>query len=242
MIRTYRETAHTWYLIARGLDIIKDTRNTLKTNQENNQDINGLNSIIILSSASTVEGAISSLLINHISKGSRYKTANRNSDLELKNILEDLIKQIDKASWNELVLKTLMITGIDLKKDINFKEWESISNLFDFRNILAHGGSILKGADMISSATQVNEIKEEVRKDTHSRAGLFKFLIKKRLIDQKEKYHLIKWEFLNSEVADYFMLTAKQFMEATYKCYTSKFPNNPFINEDLKLIEQIRDR
>ena len=135
MIRTLRQTANTWHLLLRALQILKEHRDSLKTDPERRfQDIYSLNSILILNMAAAVEGSIAGLLIKHISYGQHYKNANHKTDLPLRRILDDLIEQIHRGQWKELTKKTKLIADIDLPK-IDVENWEAIKYLFDFRNI-----------------------------------------------------------------------------------------------------------
>lgn len=239
MIRIYRENAQTWYLLSRGLKILKETREKVKVEDGRiDQDIYSLNSFIILNSAATVEGAITSLIINHVTRGSHYKTANRDSDHELREILNDLINQVHKAQWKDLIEKAQLISGLNLK-EVFQKDWEAIRFLFDFRNILAHGGIIVKGIDLISDNNLIEELKEETRREIHNRKPLFDFLKKKLLIDKEEKNHLLKWQFLNSDVADFFLNNAERFLFEVYEFYSNKFPERTYVEHDLKIIKNI---
>lgn len=239
MIRTYRENAQTWYLLARGLKILKETREKVKVEEGRiDQDVYSLNSFIVLSSAATVEGAIKSLLINHVTRGSHYKAANRESDHELREILDDLINQVHKAQWKDLNEKAQLISGINLKAVFQ-NDWEAISFLFDFRNILAHGGVIVKGTDLISDTSLIEELKEETRVEMHNRKRLFDFLKKTKLIDKDEKNYLLKWQFLNSDVADFFLDNAERFLFEVYEFYSKKFPERTYVEHDLKVIKKI---
>lgn len=51
--------------------------------------------------------------------------------------------------------------------------------------------------------------------------------------------YLIKWEFLKSEIADFFMKEAKSFMLTVYESYKEKFPNNYFVNKDIDEIKSL---
>jgi hypothetical protein len=77
MIRTYRESAQTWYLLSLSIEILLETRERIPQEERKFQYTNALNSSLIINSAAMIEGAISSLLINHISNSDNYKTANK---------------------------------------------------------------------------------------------------------------------------------------------------------------------
>lgn len=242
MIRTLRQTANTWHLLLKALQIIKEHRDTLMTDPERlYQDIYSINSILILDIAATVEGSIAGLLVNHISNGQHYKEANKKTDLPLRKILDDLIDQVHRGQWKDLAKKTKLIVDIELPK-IDEDIWESIKYMFDFRNILAHGGIIITGIDLISNVEVAAEIKEEERRELHNRRDLFTFLKKKQLIDENDINHILKWDFLNSNIADFFVSKGQQFMKAFYINYVDKYPNNRFAKRDLEIITEMTDR
>ena len=242
MIRTLRETANTWHLLLKGVEIVKEHRDNLRNQKERRyQDIYSLNSILILNSAAAVEGCISGLLIKHVSNGQNYKYANQKTDIELRRILDDLIEQVHRGQWKELSKKSKLIIDVN-PATIDSTNWEAIGYLFNFRNILAHGGLITKGTDLISDSDLISEITNEERRELHNREDLFKFLKKKELIDPNEQNHIMKWDLLNTNVTDFFMATGQEYMKKYYELYFQKYPDSYWIKRDLEIIREMTDR
>ena len=201
MIRTYRETANTWYYLAHSINLLLDIRKDFEKNADTHRsDIRTINLQLILNSAALIEGSISSVLIQHISEGENYKRANRENNHELRKILDNLIDNINKSQWRDLSQNTMRITEIDLKT-IFEGNWEIVISHFKFRNLIAHGGIIITGIDLKSDTNNIKKIENEERIDLHNYDSLFNFLVKYKLIEEKNK--LIDWGFLRSEIADF---------------------------------------
>lgn len=240
MIRTLKETANTWHLLLKGVAIVKEHRDILRDQKETPyQDIYSLNSILILNSAAAVEGCISGLLIKHVSNGHNYKYAK--TDIELRRILDDLIEQVHRGQWKELSKKSKLILDVN-PATIDSTNWEAVGYLFNFRNILAHGGLIAKRIDLISDSDLITEFTNEERRELHNREDLFKFLKKKQLIDPNEQNHIMKWDFLNTNVTDFFMTTAQEYMKKFYEFYFQQYPDNYWIKRDLEIIREMTNR
>ena len=237
MIRTYREIANTWYYLAHSINLLLDIRKDFEKNADTHRsDIRTINLQLILNSPALIEGSISSVLIQHISQGENYKRANRENNDELRKILDNLIDNINKSQWKDLSQNTIRITEIDLKK-IFEGNWEIVISHFKFRNLLAHGGIIITGIDLKSDTNNIKEIENEERIDLHNYDSLFNFLVKYKLIEEKNK--LIDWEFLKSEIADFFLKYAITLIKNFYKTYTEKYPANRFIKDNLKEINKL---
>lgn len=241
MIRTYREIANTWYFLAFSIDFLFDLRKALDEHSEihSRNKIRTINLQLILNSAALIEGSISSVIIQHISQGEDYKRANRERNLELRNILDNLIDSLNKSQWRDLSLNALKLLDIDLKR-VSDNDWEIIVSHFRFRNLIAHGGVIITGIDLISDAKNISEIDNEQRFDLHNYKSLFNFLVRYNLIDRKNENKLIEWEFLKSEIADFFVTNSINLIRSFYNAYIVKYPDNRFIINDFEKIRKIK--
>ena len=240
MIRTSRQIANTWYLLVNSINLIFGLREQIALTDKRlfNHDILTLNLQLILNSAALIEGVIKSLLITHILKGNHYKNANNEGDKALRRILDNIINEVIRSQWSDLNDKSKLILDLDLQK-IHKDNWETVRFHFNFRNVLAHGGIIIKGIDFISDAQNVEQIQNEQRVDIHYRKSLFDFLVKKGLLNKDENKHILRWEFLSSEIANFFVKNAKEFIQKVHEEYILKYPNNKFIEQNIEIIKKI---
>jgi len=241
MIRTYREIANTWYYLAHSINFLLGIRNEIEksTDVKSKCDRRAINLLLVFNTAALIEGSISSVLIQHISLGESYKRANNESDTALRKILDNLMDRVNQSQWRDLCQNTMMLTDIDLKKTFA-GNWEIIESHFKFRNLIAHGGIIITGIDLLSDKNDIREINNEERIDKHNYESLFNFLVKYSLIEKKNKNKLIDWEFLKSEIADFFIENSIILIKNFYNEYDEKYPDKKFISNNLKVINKIR--
>jgi len=240
MIRAYREIANTWYYLANSINLLLENRKGVeeKTDAKSKSDLRTLNLLLILNTAALIEGSITSVLIQHISRGEYYKRANSEKDIELRRILDNLIDSVSKSQWRDLWRNVMMLTDIDLKQIFD-GNWEIIESHFKFRNLIAHGGIIITGIDFLSDANNVKEIRNEERIDMHNYDSLFNFLVKYSFIDKHNKNKLIDWEFLKTEISDFFIENSIVLIKKFYDAYGEMYPHNKFIQGNLKVINKI---
>jgi hypothetical protein len=241
MIRTNREYIQTWYLLIDTLNDLAINRNNIEKNpQKTSFKVGAINASILIHLAAIVEGAINSLLIKiHVSQ--KYKNAYREDDFEIIRLYESTLNQIQKSTWKDLsdnLSKTVL--GYPLNKKELYAEWETIVYLFEYQNLLAHGGVVIRELKMISNAKSIKELGHVTEKSEESltKDALFKFLIKKKLIEPIKNDSYIGWQIINSKTVDYFRRHAKFFLAKVYESYLKDNTANSFLESDIKYIEK----
>jgi hypothetical protein len=240
MIRTNTEYIQTWYLLVDTLHDLELKRNEIeKSPQKTDFKIAAINASMIIHIAAIVEGSISSLLINRIENNEGYKKAKRNDDGEVIRIFDKLLDEVYKSTWS-LLSKEISLTVLDFSLSSVGKNWQAIKYLFEFRNLLAHGGSVVKKTKMKSKgATIVGldkvdvSITEKLTKDE-----LFNFLSEKQLIDFPKGEKILGWNVINSKVTDYFKDNAKLFLIGVYSKCSEFHKMNSFLENDLRFIKK----
>jgi hypothetical protein len=243
MIRSNTEFVPTWYLLIDIFNQMKTNRTSIPNLEQKTEfKIAAINASMIVHIAAIVEGSINSLLINKLTDNDNYKKANRENDYEIIRLYESLLSAVQMSTWKD-VSKSLSNTvlGFSLSDKDIFPDWEAIKYLFEFRNLLAHGGVIIKKAKMISNAKKVNEldkVTEEI-KESLTKEMLFKFLAKKRLIELPNYKNYMGWKVINSETTDFFTLNAKKFVLAVYEKFSESNSINHFSEQDIEYIKMI---
>ncbi len=220
MIRSYTEFVPTWYLFIDTLKELKKLRNEIKgLSWQTDFKIAALNSSMIVHIAAIVEGSMNSLLIDKLESSLEYKKAKSGNEKQIIRIFESLLFDVQKSSWEEISGRlSSIVLGYKLK-EVYEKEWESIKYLFEFRNLLAHGGVIIKRTKMVSDAKSIAELKEfeEEKQETLTKENLFNFLSRKDLIDFADFELFINWKMINSKTSDYFLVHAREFLLKVYE-------------------------
>jgi hypothetical protein len=223
----------TWYLFIETFNDLKRQRNTIE--DYNEFKIAAINSSMILHLAGIVEGSINSLLTDKVESNSKYKKAKQEDDEVLIRIFELLLVEIQKSSWGD-ISKNLsgMILGYRLNEAYK-DDWESIRYLFEFRNLLVHGGSIVQRTKTISKAKTPIELSEmdKEKEETLTKKELFQFLTIKNLIDSVDNNSFISWKMINSKTVDYFLNHAKEFLNKVYDLYSNSNSINSLIEMDI---------
>ncbi len=189
--------------------------------------------------AAIVEGATNSLLNSKLLNNASYEAAKRKNDFEIVRLFEYELDLLRKATWNSLsdeYSKTIL--GYKLK-DTYQEHWQAIKYLFEFRNILAHGGLIVKQVDKISDAMLVREIENEKTIESLTKKELFEFLSSKELIQELGSFEFLRWQFINTKTLDYFELHAKNFLLALYRRYSEENRVDIFTETDISIISEI---
>ncbi|MCA0382306.1 MAG: hypothetical protein LCH58_09105 [Bacteroidetes bacterium] len=238
MIRQAIITSSTWKFLLHGVINIQDYRNHVTKNS----DLKALNATILMQTASAIEGAITSTLIQHIHNSKPYKTANRTNDFDTRRILDDLIEQLFKSQWKDLESKANLIAEIELKT-IGKKSWEDIQHLFKLRNLLAHGGSVIYKLDLISNENSEFGTYVEKRKTTFNKSDLFQYLKKKNLIHDisNERDFLLESQFLTSAITNHFSNQGLRFLQSFLLAYSNvRHPTGILKNDIESTIQKIQ--
>lgn len=245
MILTARKNLKTHITLLRGIQCVMRLRNDIEKNDPaNRRDIAALNAMIIINIAAAIEGAITTLLIQHITRGENYKEANRNENFELRRIFDNLIDQIQISQWKNLNKNSEIILNFDFKS-IYAKNWESITFLFDFRNLLAHGGTITEGIDVLREfiepldSNSPVKFKDHKKTEIHNRKNLFSYLHKYNYIDMKDKNYLFNGSILSTIIANHFLHNGLKFLMAVYKEYSKKYREYSDLKLDLEILKEI---
>ena len=182
--------------------------------------IQGLNYSIILQTACLIEGHLD-LFCRMAIKIFLLPREEQMTEFE-KRLAKDLMNRIDNTAWSKYSdLFNLFFEkhSQKKKKHNNLKElynrteelketWESVNNLFDLRNILAHGQSI--GVDIdpnVFGKLDLDKKAEEVKK----------YLLGKGLIDlptENDEVFYFDEILMNERVADFFFEKSKKFLLA----------------------------
>lgn len=231
MIRQAIATSSTWKLLLHGIINIQDYRNHVTKNS----DLKALNATILMQTASAIEGAITSTLIQHIHNSKPYKTANRTNDFDTRRILDDLIEQLFKSQWKDLESKANLIAEIELKT-IDKNSWEDILHLFKLRNLLAHGGTVIYKIDLITSDNSEIGTDAEKRKDKSNKSDLFSYLRKKQLVHaaMNEKDFLVQTQFLTSAITNHFSNQGLRFLRSFLLAYSNAHHPTGILKNDIE--------
>lgn len=243
MIRTAKMHVCTWYLLIDTLNDLMEKRKCFEENvQKTEFKLAAINASIIIHIAAIVEGSITSLLFNKLDNSQDYKNAKREDNHEVISLFEMLLSNLQKSTWNEIrqdLSKTIL--GYQLNDKI-YPDFEAIKYLFEFRNLLAHGGSIIKEYRMTSKAKSVRELDsiEEEIKENLTKENMFRFLNKKNLVDFPNQENHISWKMINSKTSDFFSDQAKKFLLSVYDRFLITNSKNIFIGDDISQINSIR--
>ena len=241
MIRSYTEFVPTWYLLIDTLKEIKKIRNEIESSgNQTDFKIAALNSSIMVHIAAIVEGSMNSLLIDKLENSREYKEAKLRNEKQVIRIFESLLFDVQKSSWEDINGRlSSIVLGYKLK-EVYQKDWESIKYLFEFRNLLAHGGIIIKRINMVSDAKSINELKdfEEEKQETLTKESLFNFLSRKNLIDFTDFKLFINWKMINSKTSNFFLTHAREFLLRVYERYMESNTRNSSLKNNINYIEK----
>jgi hypothetical protein len=238
-IRNFQQTARTWYLFTYTLEVLKRERAEIENSKESVYRLTAINASIILHISTIVEGAVRALLVSKIEKSEVYTDAKSNNNVEMLRLLNEHINQIDESAWKTISEKIAMnVLGYKLVK-VYPENWEWIQRLFEFRNLLAHGGIVSYKEDFIIEMSESGERKKERIRDNLTKEKLFEFLANKKFVPRKGDPTLLRWNFLNSKVSNNFLHHAKEFLKSLY----TKIENDeglPYnFKDDMALIQNI---
>lgn len=239
MIRTFNTHTKTWYLFAETLQILYKERESITNRESTNFEKASINSSILLHLSATLEGAVSSLLYTTLAFSSNFADAVDNEDWNLIRLFRSQLDLIQKSTWSGLsneISKTVF--GFSLS-EVNKDSWHAISHLFQFRNILAHGGIIAFDIYRISEGYDFFPGKIEETEEFVTKKELFKFLNEQNLIDNIQDPSVFNWKFINSKVIDFFHTHTKQFLISLYVKYEEKFQLHDFLENDKIAIQRL---
>lgn len=237
MIRTFRGTTNSWYLNLRAIRILSEARE----GTSDRHDHSAINLNIIQNLAAAVEGSTRSLLINHIEYSKYYEQVKEQVNLDLKAIIDESLNSLYKKSWNDLIYFANQILGTKLKEYYT-ADFATIENLFQLRNITAHGGVIIKKIDMIPFNPELGFDSDEYQIDYDNKEGLTKYLLKENLISSSIPHQIEYWEYFNDNVTKYFREYSYKFMNDIYSTYLNKFEICKQIEKDRNIIKEYSDR
>lgn len=242
MIRTNKTFINTWYLLIDSLNELRILRDRYEENQLCTEfKIASLNASMIVSLAALTEGAISSLFISKLENDKEYKNSKKNHQGLTYRLYESQLNSIPKKSWKELREHSSIIIGFNLNS-VYQKDWEAILSLFEFRNILAHGGTIVKTTKRISDASSVLDLHlfDEKQESDITKEKLFNYLSVQGLCESiANDDSFLRWSIINTKLTNFFMAHAKQFLLAIYTKFQEAHNLNNFLKNDLNMIETI---
>jgi hypothetical protein len=238
-IRNSQQSARTWYLFAYTLGVLKRERANIETRSDSAYRLAAINASIILHITAIVEGAVRALLVSKIEKSNIYEEARSSNNEEILRLFNKQINQIGESAWKKLSEKMATnVLGYELRQ-VYSENWEWLQHLFQFRNLLAHGGVMSHKTDFRIQITDVGDRKKEMIRDELTKEKLFDFLANQKLIPKKGDPTLLRWNFLNSKVSDAFLHHAKEFLKALF----SKIENDKEIiynfKDDTELIQNL---
>ena len=159
--------------------------------------------------------------------------------MDIVRLFRSQINQLQKSNWqisSEEMAKAIL--GFPLSS-IYKKDWLAIKYLFEFRNILAHGGVIVRSTDKISTDKIFGPNTIKKTEESTTKEELFKFLHKNGLIENPENYSLFNWKFINSKVTDFFHLHTKAFLTELYIEYEKHNHLHVFLENDKIAIKRL---
>lgn len=240
MIRTNTEYIQTWYLLVDTLHDLELKRNEIeKSPQKTEFKIAAINASMIIHIAAIVEGSVSSLLINKLENNEVYKKAKRNDDNEVIRLFDKTLDEVYKSTWS-LLSKELTEMVIGFRLSSVGENWQAINYLFEFRNLLAHGGSVIRKTKMKSAGSTIaglDKAEVDITKEI-TKVKLFTFLSNQKLIDLPTDENFLGWNVINSKVADYFKHNAKSFLIELYSKNCEVNEMNFFLRNDFDFIEK----
>ena len=234
MIRNFSIHSKTWYFFATGLKVLYRRRKAIEKKGSSDFEIAAINSSILLHLSATIEGAVNSLMFIHLASNQDYKNAKYQHNIEIVRLFQSQINQLQKATWSKLtedISKTVL--GFPLS-EVYEKDWHAVKYLFDFRNILAHGGIIVRSIDKISTDEVFSPDTIEETEEYITKRDLFEYLHKKKLIGSFDDRGFFDWKFINSKVIDFFYFHTKGFLTSLYAEYLKK-NKLPFLLENDKI-------
>jgi hypothetical protein len=237
MIRTYSGTTKSWILNLRSLSLL----NSAKQLTQDNMDKYALNLNIIQNLASAIEGTTRSLLINHIENSKLSKEANKKVDLELKAILNISLNTLYNASWRDINSMAFKLINFKLN-EVFSEDFGCINSLFHFRNITAHGGTLVHKIDLIPKQPELGFDSEEEMVEYNNKRELTKYLVEAGLLDSHVSKQAGTWEYFNDNIVDHFYQNANKFMLELYKKYQEKFDACNSIKVDGEIVNKYCNR
>jgi hypothetical protein len=238
-IRNFQQSARTWYLFAYTLEVLKKERSEIEIQNDSAYRLAAINASIILHITAIIEGSVRALLVSKIEKSHVYQDARSTNNEEVLRLFNEHVNQIGESAWEKLNEKIATnVLGYQLKQ-VYSEKWEWLQRLFQFRNLLAHGGVMSHKTDFQIQITDVGDRKKEMIRDELTKEKLFDFLANQKLIPKKGDPTLLRWNFLNSKVSDAFLHHAKEFLKALF----SKIENDKGIiynfKDDTELIQNL---
>jgi hypothetical protein len=202
--------------IEKHIDFLYMSRKSLERKQKDEKV--GINYSIILFSACFIEGLLESDLkdlakhrekiFNEIKEEDFYKRRIKGTVLnKMLNLTEDNISRTTGIGNFESIFKLLSYKRTPAKYS-DFKNWEGINVLFNFRNVLAHGREIT--AQRILAWWTDNNWQDEFKggyKATES------YLIKKKIIKKGIIENRSAEQLFTNKVADHFYSISKGFLK-----------------------------
>lgn len=237
MIRTYTCNTKSWILNLRSLSLF----NSAKQLTQDKMDRNALNLNIIQNLASAVEGTTRSLLINHIENSKLSKEANDNVDLELKAIINISLIPLYNASWKDINSMASKLINFKLN-EVFSGDFGCINSLFHFRNITAHGGTLVHKIDLIPKQPELGFDSEEDMVEYNNKSELTKYLVGAGLLNSKIIMQAGTWEYFNDNIVDHFYENGNKFILELYKKYQEKFDACNSIKFDGEIINKYCNR
>jgi hypothetical protein len=239
MIRTSSTHAKTWYLFSEGLKFLYKKRKAISKRKSTDFEIASVNSSILIHLSATLEGAINSLMYTKLAHNPAYEKAKFGHDMDIVRLFRNQISLLQKASWQTLSEEmSKSILGFSLSS-VYKKDWPAIKYLFEFRNILAHGGVIVKNIDKISTDPIFGPDTLETTEESITKKELFILLHKNKLIESTENSSVLNWKFINSEVTDFFHFHTKTFLTKLYIEYEKKHHLHSFLENDKIAIKRL---
>ncbi len=210
-----------WRNLPSTINWIKDNRNLANFDFYEARFLNiphGINGVIILNSASMIEGFFEEILIINLDflKNQNLFKRNKRVQKDIDRFIDSYFLKISKATfynYSELFETILGLKLNNIINEIDSNIWKRISTLFDFRNVLAHSQSISMEID------PTNDEYEFVGKFRKLQDYFFEeHLISESLSDDE----LFISMFLSDQIADHFFQLSIDFIRMFNEYLKSK--------------------
>ncbi|UXX77873.1 hypothetical protein N7E81_10890 [Reichenbachiella carrageenanivorans] len=199
--------------MAKSIFLLKDLRESKSTLG----DICTINASITLNLAATIEGVLASTYTQTLKKDPRYKNTARINDFDLRRTFDQKIKKIESEGFESKLQLFKDTLHINIK---TFNTYKAINALFQYRNVLAHGGKFEYKRNKVD-----DWIVDEGNCETKQELEHSDYWVKKPLISYLKENNLLYppknnkgWKILlddslfTNDIADHFVARSKTFL------------------------------